>query len=78
MNKLYVVQVYEDQAIVLNGFEVYNTAHNVSADDIAELIGNALKIKAVNLDATQIAERTPDDWIWFDTILTAIEESKIE
>ena len=77
---VYVVQVHDEDAVVLKTpegvYEIYNgpAFSDFGSSDVAEVVGNALKTKPITIDATEIAERTPDEWTWPDVERTAIED----
>ena len=73
-DKVYVVIVYDESAVVLNGDQVYNDGIGWTVDQVAEAIAHQLQCKVETIDATAIADRNRDYWNWPDVIAEALEK----
>jgi hypothetical protein len=59
-NRLYLITINQEDFVWLNNYEIHSSAYDVKPEDVAELIGNALKVKAVQLDAQDLADNDTD------------------
>lgn len=59
-NKLYLITINEEEFVWLNNHEIHSSAYDVKSEDVAELIGNALKTKPVRMDAQDLADADTD------------------
>lgn len=76
LEKVYVISVYDESAVVLLGDQVYNDGLNWTTDKVAEAIAHQLGAKVVHIDGEEIAEKNIDEWTWPDVIKEAIQCTK--
>lgn len=74
--KVYVVTIYDESAVVLEGDQVYNDGLNWTSEKIAEAIALQLGRKVEVIDATKIAEKNRDFWTWPGVIQEALADVK--
>lgn len=73
LEKIYVITIYDESAVVLLGDQVYNDGRGWTTDQVAEAIAHQLGAKVIHLDGTEIAEKNIDEWTWPDVIKEAIQ-----
>lgn len=59
-NRLYIITINQEDFVWLNHHEIHSSAYDVTPEDVAELVGNALRMKAVRLDAQDLADADTD------------------